>query len=243
MDFYSGIILKAIGIPTSMFTVIFAVGRTVGWIAHWNEMISGSYRIGRPRQLYTGYAKRDFVRWTSARLHWISERPPSGLFYSRQRRDQRMELHHARHRYQRNRPLHPAESISNDELVDSFNAYVESIMLNTPSRSLLESWQPCSPPPRIYRKGLGYQIPLCNEQGRHHRPKPLVPRLPERPNEAQSIQCEMAVAAALKPWSRQGRQRQDIDAVIVAASNMQRAYPAMAVEVQDALGIKGLALT
>ncbi|MDG2411199.1 MAG: citrate synthase [Halioglobus sp.] len=61
VDFYSGIILKAIGIPTSMFTVIFAVGRTVGWIAHWNEMISGSYRIGRPRQLYTGYTKRDFT--------------------------------------------------------------------------------------------------------------------------------------------------------------------------------------
>jgi citrate synthase len=61
VDFYSGIILKALGIPTSMFTVIFAVGRTVGWIAHWNEMISGSYRIGRPRQLYTGYAQRGFT--------------------------------------------------------------------------------------------------------------------------------------------------------------------------------------
>ncbi len=61
VDFYSGIILKAIGIPTSMFTVIFAVGRTVGWIAHWNEMISGSYRIGRPRQLYTGYTQRDYT--------------------------------------------------------------------------------------------------------------------------------------------------------------------------------------
>ncbi len=61
VDFYSGIILKAIGIPTSMFTVIFALGRTPGWIAHWHEMISGSYRIGRPRQLYTGAEKRDFV--------------------------------------------------------------------------------------------------------------------------------------------------------------------------------------
>lgn len=61
VDFYSGIILKALGIPTSMFTVIFAVGRTVGWVAHWHEMISGSYRIGRPRQLYTGYAQRDFT--------------------------------------------------------------------------------------------------------------------------------------------------------------------------------------
>ena len=61
VDFYSGIILKALGIPTSMFTVIFAIGRTVGWIAHWNEMISGSYRIGRPRQLYTGYPQRDYI--------------------------------------------------------------------------------------------------------------------------------------------------------------------------------------
>jgi citrate synthase len=61
VDFYSGIILKALGIPTSMFTVIFAVGRTVGWIAHWNEMISESSRIGRPRQLYTGYSARDYV--------------------------------------------------------------------------------------------------------------------------------------------------------------------------------------
>jgi citrate synthase len=61
VDFYSGIILKAIGIPTSMFTVIFALARTVGWVAHWHEMISNPYRIGRPRQLYTGEPKRDWV--------------------------------------------------------------------------------------------------------------------------------------------------------------------------------------
>lgn len=61
VDFYSGIILKALGIPSSMFTVIFALGRTPGWIAHWHEMISGSYKIGRPRQLYTGSPKRDYV--------------------------------------------------------------------------------------------------------------------------------------------------------------------------------------
>jgi citrate synthase len=61
VDFYSGIILKAIGIPTEMFTVIFATGRTPGWIAHWNEMISGPYKIGRPRQLYKGVGPRDFV--------------------------------------------------------------------------------------------------------------------------------------------------------------------------------------
>ena len=62
VDFYSGIILKAIGIPTSMFTVIFALSRTIGWFAHWNEMVSGTYRIGRPRQLYSGYNKRDYPR-------------------------------------------------------------------------------------------------------------------------------------------------------------------------------------
>ncbi|MBO9482369.1 citrate synthase [Salinisphaera sp. G21_0] len=61
VDFYSGIILKALGIPTEMFTVIFATGRTPGWIAHWHEMISGDYRIGRPRQLYTGETKRDYI--------------------------------------------------------------------------------------------------------------------------------------------------------------------------------------
>ena len=61
VDFYSGIILKAIGIPTEMFTVIFTTGRTPGWIAHWKEMVSVPYKIGRPRQLYTGSGSRDFV--------------------------------------------------------------------------------------------------------------------------------------------------------------------------------------
>jgi len=61
VDFYSGIILKALGIPVSMFTVIFAMSRTVGWISHWQEMMGGVYRIGRPRQLYTGETKRDYI--------------------------------------------------------------------------------------------------------------------------------------------------------------------------------------
>ena len=60
VDFYSGIILSAIGIPTSMFTVIFAVSRTIGWISHWHEMISSPYKIGRPRQLYTGEPQRPY---------------------------------------------------------------------------------------------------------------------------------------------------------------------------------------
>lgn len=62
VDFYSGIIFKAMGIPISMFTVLFAVARTVGWIAQWKEMIEDpTQRIGRPRQLYTGYAQRDYL--------------------------------------------------------------------------------------------------------------------------------------------------------------------------------------
>jgi citrate synthase len=62
VDFYSGIILKAMGFPTSMFTVLFALARTAGWIAHWNEMIADPvHKIGRPRQRYTGYEQRAFV--------------------------------------------------------------------------------------------------------------------------------------------------------------------------------------
>ena len=61
VDFYSGITLKAVGIPTEMFTVIFTTGRTPGWIAHWREMVSEPYKIGRPRQLYLGQTARDYV--------------------------------------------------------------------------------------------------------------------------------------------------------------------------------------
>jgi citrate synthase len=62
VDFYSGIILKAMGFPTSMFTALFAVARTVGWVTQWTEMIEDpQQRIGRPRQLYTGSPKRDYV--------------------------------------------------------------------------------------------------------------------------------------------------------------------------------------
>lgn len=62
VDFYSGIIFKAMGIPTSMFTVLFAVARTVGWVAQWNEMIEDpNQKIGRPRQLYTGYTERPYT--------------------------------------------------------------------------------------------------------------------------------------------------------------------------------------
>jgi citrate synthase len=62
VDFYSGIVQRAIGIPVSMFTAVFALARTVGWIAQLNEMIGDpEYKIGRPRQLFTGSVKRDVV--------------------------------------------------------------------------------------------------------------------------------------------------------------------------------------
>ena len=65
VDFYSGVILSAIGFPTTMFTVLFALARTVGWVAQWNEMISDpGQKIGRPRQLYTGPTERDYISLT-----------------------------------------------------------------------------------------------------------------------------------------------------------------------------------
>jgi citrate synthase len=62
VDFYSGVILSAIGFPTEMFTVLFALSRTVGWVAQWNEMISDpDQKIGRPRQLFVGAARRQVL--------------------------------------------------------------------------------------------------------------------------------------------------------------------------------------
>ncbi|MDO9189615.1 MAG: citrate/2-methylcitrate synthase, partial [Sulfurimicrobium sp.] len=62
VDFYSGIVLRAIGIPVNMFTAIFAISRTIGWISQWSEMIADpEQRIGRPRQLYCGAEQREFV--------------------------------------------------------------------------------------------------------------------------------------------------------------------------------------
>jgi citrate synthase len=58
VDFYSGIIYRAMGIPTNMFTVMFALGRLPGWLAHWREMIIEDQKINRPRQIYTGETKR-----------------------------------------------------------------------------------------------------------------------------------------------------------------------------------------
>ena len=82
VDFYSGITLKAMGFPTSMFTVLFAVARTVGWISQWSEMIEDpQQKIGRPRQLYTGVARRDYVDMTSGsnRRYAANNRKPDAM--------------------------------------------------------------------------------------------------------------------------------------------------------------------
>jgi len=73
VDFYSGIILKAMGFPENMFTVLFAIARTVGWVAHWKEMMSDEQqKIGRPRQLYLGEVERSYSA-VDAREHSIVE--------------------------------------------------------------------------------------------------------------------------------------------------------------------------
>jgi beta-ketodecanoyl-[acyl-carrier-protein] synthase len=134
----------------------------------------------------------------------------------------------------------PQNSISNDELVDSFNAFVD--IYNAENADAIAAGeiaplQPSSAEFILKASGIKSRY-VMNKEGILD-PHRMVPLLPERPNEAQSIQCEMSVAAATEAMAQADKSAGDIDAVIVAASNMQRAYPAMAVEIQDALGIEG----
>lgn len=134
----------------------------------------------------------------------------------------------------------PSESISNEELVDSFNAYVKIFNAehaNQIDTGEIMALQPSSA--EFVEKASGIKSRYVLNKSGILDPKRLMPSLPERPNEAQSIQCEMGVAAAREAMAQAGKVADDIDAVIVAASNMQRAYPAIAVEIQDALDIRG----
>ncbi len=134
----------------------------------------------------------------------------------------------------------PAESISNEELVQSFNAYVELYNAENAHKITVGTVVPMQPSSAEFvEKASGITSRYVMNKGGILDPKRLTPSLPERPNEAQSIQCEMAVVAAREAMLQAGKVAADIDAVIVAASNMQRAYPAMAIEIQEALGIKG----
>lgn len=134
----------------------------------------------------------------------------------------------------------PSQSISNEELIASFNAYVQQhnaqnaasiasgdvVALEESSVAFIEK-----------ASGIKSRF-VMNKEGVLDINR-MVPRIPERSDEEPSIMCEMAVAAANQALERAGRTAADIDAVICAASNMQRGYPAMAVEIQNALGIDG----
>ncbi|MGB1141985.1 MAG: beta-ketoacyl-ACP synthase III [Halioglobus sp.] len=134
----------------------------------------------------------------------------------------------------------PAQSISNEELVESFNAYVEAYNhdhADEIAAGELPALQPSSA--EFIEKASGIKARFVMDKDGILDPGRMVPNLPERPDDAQSIQCEMAVAAAREAMEQAGKSAADIDMVVVAASNMQRPYPAMAVEIQDALGIDG----
>tara|TARA_R110001592_G_scaffold38609_1_gene127257 strand:- start:103319 stop:104440 length:1122 start_codon:yes stop_codon:yes gene_type:complete len=134
----------------------------------------------------------------------------------------------------------PSESISNEELVASFNAYVE-IYNDEHADAIAAGEIPAlqASSAEFVEKASGIKSRYVMNKDGILDPRRMVPRLPDRPNEEPSIQCEMAVVAAKEAMASAGKTAADIDMVIVAASNMQRAYPAMAVEIQDALGIKG----
>ena len=134
----------------------------------------------------------------------------------------------------------PAESISNEELVTSFNAYADNY--NDEQAEQIAAGTVAAMPhssAEFVEKASGIKSRYVMNKDGIIDSKRMAPRLPERSNEVQSIQCEMGVAAAQEAMRQAGKTAADIDSVIVAASNMQRPYPAIAVEIQDALGIKG----
>jgi beta-ketodecanoyl-[acyl-carrier-protein] synthase len=134
----------------------------------------------------------------------------------------------------------PSNSISNAELVSSFNAYVAQFNLDNAaaiadgSVTALEASSV-----EFVEKVSGIKSRFVMEKEGILDITRMVPRIPERSDEEPSIMCEMAVAASLQALERAGKTAADVDAVIVACSNLQRGYPAIAVEVQGALGIEG----
>lgn len=134
----------------------------------------------------------------------------------------------------------PSLSISNEELIASFNAYVNQF--NTQNAAAISSGEVTA----LEESSVGFIEKASGIKSRFVIDKEgvldinrMVPRIPERSDDAPSVMCEMAVAAATQALERAGRTAADVDAVICAASNMQRGYPAMAVEIQQALGIEG----
>ncbi len=134
----------------------------------------------------------------------------------------------------------PPESISNAELVDSFNSYVAQF--NTANAAAIKAGDLAELLPssvEFIEKASGIKSRHVMSKASLLDPAIMAPRWAERPNEEISVLAEIGVAAASDALARAGRDVKDVDAVLCAASNMQRAYPAMAIEIQQALGIEG----
>ena len=132
----------------------------------------------------------------------------------------------------------PPNSISNAELVGAFNTYVERFNAENAAAIAASQIAPLLPSSvEFIEKASGIKSRYVMDKTGMLDPAVMRPIIPERPNEEISILAEMAVAAAQDALESWGGRSSEIDAVICAASNMQRAYPAIAVEVQNALGI------
>lgn len=134
----------------------------------------------------------------------------------------------------------PPDSISNAELVESFNTYAASY--NSANRAAIDAGELAEVLPssvEFIEKASGIKSRFVLSKAPILDPQVMCPRLPERSNDQLSVLAEMAVIAANDALARARRDPKDVDAVLCAASNMQRPYPAMAVEIQDALGIEG----
>ena len=134
----------------------------------------------------------------------------------------------------------PANSISNEELVQSFNAYVAQFNADNAqaiARGEVEALTVSSA--AFNEKASGINSRFVMDKEGILDPQRMAPRLPERSNDEWSVLCQMAIGAAEQALQRAGKTAADIDGVIVACSNLQRAYPAIAIEVQEALGIQG----
>ena len=136
----------------------------------------------------------------------------------------------------------PSQSISNDELVDSFNQYVAAyneMHADEIASGDVEALQESSS--AFIEKASGIKSRYVIDKVGILDPEIMAPRIPERPKSEPSVLCEMATEAAKEALAQANKTCKDVDAVLVACSNLQRAYPAISIEVQDALGIDGFA--
>ena len=136
----------------------------------------------------------------------------------------------------------PSDSISNDELVESYNAWAERF--NATNAAAIEAGEVQALTPssaEFIEKASGIKARYVLSKAPILDPDVMCPRIPERPDTELSVLAEIAVKAATQALQRAGRSAADVDAVLCACSNMQRAYPAIAIEVQAALGIQGFA--